>query len=118
MKRFHPLLASTFSAFLTFSVASQSANTDENLATIAEQYRQLAEQGDMKAQSQLGYLYYVGEGVPQSYADAVNCIARRQHKAIKMLSTIWPWPMPLVKVPNRIWHRRLCGIEERAEQGI
>lgn len=72
MKRFHPLLASTFSAFLTFSVASQSANTDENLATIAEQYRQLAEQGDMKAQSQLGYLYYVGEGVVQSYTEAVN----------------------------------------------
>ena len=37
----------------------------------AEEFRKLAEQGNAKAQSHLGYLYYVGEGVQQSYEEAV-----------------------------------------------
>lgn len=38
----------------------------------ARQIRTLAEQGDAKSQSHLGYLYYVGEGVPQDYSQAVT----------------------------------------------
>ncbi|MCG8325056.1 MAG: hypothetical protein MI673_06025, partial [Thiotrichales bacterium] len=38
----------------------------------AKQIQKLAEQGDAKAQSHLGYLHYVGEGVPQDYAKAVS----------------------------------------------
>jgi len=41
-------------------------------ATAAAAFRKLAEQGDVKAQSHLGYLYYAGEGVPQSYEEAVK----------------------------------------------
>jgi len=37
----------------------------------ARQIQTLAEQGDAKSQSHLGYLYYVGEGVPQDYSQAV-----------------------------------------------
>lgn len=47
------------------------ANTAEN-AQSAEEFKKLAEQGDARAQSQLGYLYYAGEGVPQSFAEAVK----------------------------------------------
>jgi len=38
----------------------------------AKQIQKLAEQGDAKAQSHLGYLYYVGEGVTQDYSKAVE----------------------------------------------
>ncbi|MBI4005118.1 MAG: SEL1-like repeat protein [Gammaproteobacteria bacterium] len=41
-------------------------------ARAVEEFRQLAAKGDAKAQSHLGYLYYVGEGVPQSYEEAVK----------------------------------------------
>ncbi len=41
-------------------------------ARAAEEFKKLAEEGDAKAQSHLGYLYYVGEGVPQDYAMAVK----------------------------------------------
>jgi TPR repeat protein len=37
-----------------------------------EWYRKAAEQGHAKAQSSLGVRYYIGEGVPQDYAQAVK----------------------------------------------
>ncbi|HSR62163.1 MAG TPA: tetratricopeptide repeat protein, partial [Gammaproteobacteria bacterium] len=40
-------------------------------ATAAAAFRELAKQGNVKAQSHLGYMYYAGEGVPQSYENAV-----------------------------------------------
>jgi hypothetical protein len=40
--------------------------------TAAREFRILADQGDAGAQANLGYMYYVGEGVPQSYEEAVN----------------------------------------------
>lgn len=41
-------------------------------ATAAREFQALADQGNPRAQANLGYMYYVGEGVPQSYAEAVN----------------------------------------------
>ncbi len=37
-----------------------------------EEFKRLAERGDIKAQSHLGYMYYAGEGVSQSYEEAVK----------------------------------------------
>ena len=51
--------------------ASQAlANGDYN--TAAREFRTLANEGDAKAQANLGYMYYVGEGVQQNYEEAVN----------------------------------------------
>ena len=67
-----------FSVFFLFLITLPISNTihaapDSNdLTKIAEDYKKRAEAGDAKAQSQLGYLYYVGEGVPQDYAMAVD----------------------------------------------
>ena len=47
-----------------FSVSTPAATIDELI--------QSAEQGNLKAQSHLGYMYYVGEGVKQDYVEAVK----------------------------------------------
>ncbi len=63
--------------FLTPTVTLADINTANqalksgDYVRAAEEFRKLAEQGNAKAQSHLGYLYYVGEGVPQSYEAAV-----------------------------------------------
>lgn len=63
--------------FLTPTVTLADINTANqalksgDYVRAAEEFRKLAEQGNAKAQSHLGYLYYVGEGVPQSYEEAV-----------------------------------------------
>lgn len=44
----------------------------ENSESAVREYRRLAEQGDVNAQAQLGYLYYTGEGVTQNYTEAVK----------------------------------------------
>jgi TPR repeat protein len=41
-----------------------------NMAQAAEWYRKAAEQGDVGAQGTLGVLYFIGQGVPQSYVEA------------------------------------------------
>lgn len=65
MKFIHALLISiSISTFLTLPMLV-SAGTIEEI-------QRMAEQGDVKSQSHLGYLYYVGEGVPQDYSQAVK----------------------------------------------
>ncbi len=39
-------------------------------ATAIREFRPLAEQGDARAQNQLGVMYQIGVGVPQDYAEA------------------------------------------------
>lgn len=41
-------------------------------ARAAEEFRKLAEAGDPKAQAHLGYMYYTGDGVPQSFSEALK----------------------------------------------
>ncbi len=41
-------------------------------ATALREFRPLAEQGDAAAQSNLGNMYYKGQGVPQDYDEAVR----------------------------------------------
>jgi hypothetical protein len=44
----------------------------EDYATALRELRPLAEQGDPRAQNNLGVMYYRGAGVPQDYAEAVK----------------------------------------------
>ena len=53
------------------NAANQSLKSGD-YTRAAEEFRKLAEQGNTKAQSHLGYMYYVGEGVPQSFEEAVK----------------------------------------------
>src|SRR5258708_37283082 len=46
--------------------------TERKLAEAARLCRAGAEQGDPKAQSKLGSMYYYGKGVPQDYAEALR----------------------------------------------
>jgi len=50
--------------------ASNALSRGEYEVAVAE-FTRLAEKGDDKAQANLGYMYYVGEGVPQDYKQAV-----------------------------------------------
>ena len=64
--------------FLTPSVtladmnAANQALKSGDYVRAAEEFRKVAEQGNPKAQSHLGYMYYAGEGVPQSFEEAVK----------------------------------------------
>jgi TPR repeat protein len=61
----HGALAQDFDKGLA---AAQSGD----FATALKEWRPLAEQGDADAQSNLGVMYYNGNGVPQDYAQAVK----------------------------------------------
>jgi len=52
--------------------SASAALTRGDYDTAAKEFKLLAAQGDAKAQANLGYMYYVGEGVPQSYEEAVK----------------------------------------------
>ncbi len=65
-----PLLTSHI-AHADLAAANQSLRAGDFTAA-ANEFQRLAEAGDASAQAQLGYLYYTGEGVPQSYTEAVR----------------------------------------------
>ncbi len=52
--------------------SARDAQARGDLQAAANEYRRLADLGDPAAQVNLGYMYYVGEGVNQSYPEAVN----------------------------------------------
>ncbi|MEE8321199.1 MAG: hypothetical protein V3R68_05100 [Gammaproteobacteria bacterium] len=53
-------------------ISASDALARGDYATAAAEFKRLAEKGDDRAQAHLGYMYYVGEGVPQDYAEAVK----------------------------------------------
>lgn len=59
------------SAHADMNAAMQALNSNDYTRAAAE-LKPLAEQGNAIAQSHLGYLYYTGEGVPQSFDEAVK----------------------------------------------
>jgi len=68
-----PLLLAFYASFAIADMTSANQELNSgNFAKAAEEFRRLAEQGDAKAQSHMGYMYHVGEGVPQDYAEAVK----------------------------------------------
>ena len=60
----------SFSALADIYSASD-AMTRGDYETAVKEFTKLAEAGDDRAQANLGYMYYVGEGVPQDYKKAV-----------------------------------------------
>ncbi len=50
----------------------ESAYQRGDYATALREFRVLAEQGDADAQTNLGFIYNYGQGVPQDYAEAAN----------------------------------------------
>ena len=77
--------AALIALFLMFTAAPVSADVFDDAmsaynrgdyAAAASGFRTLAEQGDATAQSNLGDLYFKGQGVPQNYAEAVKWYRR------------------------------------------
>ena len=62
-----PLLNTTF-LFLLLTVGFAGGVSGQDF----EETKRLADQGFSEAQNNLGFMYYHGEGVPQSYAEAVK----------------------------------------------
>lgn len=56
-------------------------------ATALKEWRPLAEQGDAKAQNQLGIMYSKGRGVPQDYTAAVNWYRRSAEQGHALAQT-------------------------------
>ena len=50
--------------------AGRAAYEAGDYATALENFQPLAEQGNAEAQFNLGFMYYIGQGVPQDYAEA------------------------------------------------
>ena len=74
------LIAALCAGFTLGLTAPAWAGLDEGVAAYhrgdyaaaLREFRPLAEQGNAKAQYNLGLMYYNGEGVPQDYAEAVK----------------------------------------------
>ena len=74
------ILAALCAGFILGPTAPARAGLDEGVAaydrgdyaTALREWRPLAEQGNAKAQYNLGAMYYSGLGVPQDYAEAVK----------------------------------------------
>ena len=74
------LIAALYAGFTLGLTAPAWAGWDEavaayqrgDYATVVRELRPLAEQGDAKAQFELGVMYATGLGVPQDYAEAVK----------------------------------------------
>jgi hypothetical protein len=78
-------------------------------------FRQLADQGDPKAQNKLGTMYQHGWGVPQNYSDAGS--GRRQTAETPTLRTTWPSCFFTVGALHRITSAHICGSTWRLRQG-
>jgi TPR repeat protein len=62
-------------SFADMNAANKALARGDHAAAAAE-FQKLAEQGDKKAQANLGYMYYVGEGVEQDYTKAVKWVKK------------------------------------------
>ena len=68
------------SVFALLATATNAGDWDKGLAAYEagdyalafEEFSELAEQGDVRAQYHLGLMYYFGDGVEQDYAAAVG----------------------------------------------
>ena len=78
MPRIKFVLATVLSFMAFMPVAAQDyqkgydAYNAGDYATVLQEWRPLAEQGNAAAQFNLGLMYYNGKGVPQDYAEAVK----------------------------------------------
>ena len=70
---------------ITRQVYSGKAN-ELGLAKEASEYRTRAEEGDVKAQSKLGYMYSHGQGVPKDYAEALRWYRRAAAQGMRVAS--------------------------------
>src|SRR3954469_25466722 len=52
--------------------AGMAAYADGDYKTSMQKWRPLADAGDPAAQTNVGFLYYQGQGVPQSYEEALK----------------------------------------------
>ncbi len=74
----HLLTVAALAVMLALPVAAQDfekgveAVQRGDYATALREWRPLAEQGDVKAQHNLGHMYYLGVGVPQDFAEAMK----------------------------------------------
>jgi TPR repeat protein len=70
------ILAAILAGFITTAHAGfdegVTAYNEKNYVLAIKEFRPLAEQGDAKAQFNLGHMYASGQGVPQDDAQAVN----------------------------------------------
>ena len=70
-----PLKAGHFSVKTPGQVSLEinSQGVPQNYAEAVKWYRLAADQGDARAQFNLGFMYGTGQGVPQNYAEAGTC---------------------------------------------
>ncbi len=104
----HLLSGALLSLLFIFNVhadiySASNALSRGDCATAVAEFTKLSEKGDANAQVNLGYMYYVGEGLPQ---DSINKrfigTARPLSREIRMPNTILQSPTPLAKVLNKI----------------
>lgn len=73
IKRFALILGVFFLSQTAFAdiYSANQALARGDARTAAEEFKRLAKIGDSRAQAHLAYMYYIGEGVTQSYTEAV-----------------------------------------------
>jgi TPR repeat protein len=51
---------------------SKGEGVTKDFSEAAKWYRKAADQGDAKAQSMLGFIYYQGEGITKDFSEAIK----------------------------------------------
>ncbi len=78
-------------------------------------FRQLAEQGDAKAQSRLGHIYRDGRGVTQDYTEAVRWYRKAANQGFSLaqysLGTMYSegWGVPQDYVQAHMWYNLVAA---------
>ena len=96
MKRLLPVLMG-FALLLLFSTEGWSADFQKGLAaaqrgdfvTALREWKPLAEQGNARAQVNLGLMYQKGDGVPQNYKTAVKWYRLAGEQGVPLPRSIW-----------------------------
>ena len=76
-------------------------------------YRKAADQGDAKAQSNLGAMYCHGQGVAQSYKETAVWFRKAADQGHGRRSSIWAKYTAMVEERSKAARKPQCGIERQ-----
>jgi TPR repeat protein len=113
-----------FVVCVAISVSSWAGN-DEALAAFKmgdyanalREWQHMAEQGDAKAQTNLGVMYYNGDGVPKSYADALKWYTKAAAQGYARAQTSLGWMYERGEGVPRSYEEARKWYAKAAEQG-
>ena len=91
---------------------------DTNYIEAVKWYRKSADQGNAKAQRDMGVHYYYGQGVETNYVEAFQWFQKAVIKMTHRHKFGWVWPMNVGKASARILQKLVNGFSKRRSKGM